>query len=97
MFELIGSIFSFAFGIIRMGFSLAWSVVQFVFGLLGGIFSLLVSLSGFGLIVGLVALAVHRRKADRRHQEQQSAGESRTYDVDDEEFTSFYDQFRAQE
>ena len=32
MFEFIGGIFSFAFGMIKMGLGLAWGAVQFVVG-----------------------------------------------------------------
>ena len=93
MFELIGSIFSLAWGLVKMGFGLAWGVVRFVFGLLGGIFSLVISISGIGLLAGLIVLAVQRRRSYRqRHAE--ADGPTRTYDVDGEEFTSFYDQFR---
>ena len=93
MFGLIGGIFSLAWNLIKLGFSLAWGAVQFVFGLLSGIFSLILSLSGIGLLVGLITLAVSRRGKYRQHQAE-SAGPTRTYDVDGEEFTSFYDQYR---
>ena len=99
MFELIGGIFSFAFGMVKMALSLAWGAVQFVLGLLSGIFSLILSLGGLILAGGLVALAINRRKEYKKrrthpYEEGQSAQE-RVYDVDKEEFTSFYDQFRT--
>ena len=100
MFDLIGGIFSFVFGMVEMAFSLAWGAVQFVFGLLGGIFSLFLSLGGFLLAGGLVLLAVFRRKEYKQRRAQPYAedhGEEKVYDVDKEEFTSFYDQFRTQE
>ncbi len=102
MFELIGGIFSFAFGMVKMGLGLAWGAVQFVFGLLGGIFSLLMSLGGFMLAGALILLAVFRRKDHKRRRAQPYADnadeqETRTYDVDSEEFTSFYDQYRNAE
>ncbi len=102
MFELIGGIFSFAFGMVKMGLGLAWGAVQFVFGLLGGIFSLLMSLGGFMLAGALILLAVFRRKDHKRRRAQPYADntdeqETRTYDVDGEEFTSFYDQYRNAE
>lgn len=90
MFELIGSIFSLAFGTVKLGFSLAWGVLEAVFGLLGGIFSLLLALGGSLLVGGLVILAIFRRRADKKEQ-------AHPYDVDGEEFTSFYDQFRTEE
>lgn len=102
MFELIGGIFSFAFGMVKMGLGLAWGAVQFVFGLLGGIFSLLMSLGGFMLAGALILLAVFRRKDYKKRRAQPYADnvdeqETRTYDVDSEEFTSFYDQYRNAE
>lgn len=100
MFELIGSIFSLAFGTVKLGFSLAWGVLEAVFGLLGGIFSLLLALGGSLLVGGLVILAIFRRRADKRtqaHPYEAEDRQTRTYDVDGEEFTSFYDQFRTEE
>lgn len=99
MFELIGSIFSFAFGLVKVGLGLAMGAVQFVLGLLGGLFSLLMSLGGFMLAGALVLLAIFRRKESRKRRAQPYADkdETRTYDVDKEEFTSFYDQYRNAE
>ena len=97
MFTLIGNLFSFAFGLVKMGFSLAWGLVEFILGILGGIFSLFMSLGGFILAGALVLLAVNRRKAHKERSTQQNDQQSRTYDVDSEEFTSFYDQFRTQQ
>lgn len=96
MFELIGSLFSLVFGLVKMGFGLAWGMVEFILGILGGIFSLLMSLGGFVLVGALVLVAIIRRKEykqRRGHPYEEDA--SRTYDVDSEEFTSFYDQFRT--
>ena len=101
MFGLIEGIFSFVFGMIEMAFGLAWGAVQFVFGLLGGIFSLLLSLGGFILAGGLVLLAVNRRKEYKKRKghpyadAEDQTQEKRVYDVDEEEFDSFYDQFRT--
>lgn len=98
MFELIGSLFSFAFGLVKMGFSLAWGLVQFILGLLGGIFSFIMSMGGFMLAGALVLVAIFRRREYRqRRSHPYEEGEKRAYDVDSEEFTSFYDQFRTQE
>ena len=96
MFELIGSMFSFAIGLIKMGFGLAWGMIEFVLGILSGIFSLIMSLGGFLLAGALVLVAVIRRteyKKQKAHPYQED--EPRTYDVDSEEFTSFYDQYRT--
>lgn len=99
MFGLIEGIFSFAFGMVEMALSLAWGAVQFVFGLLGGIFSLVMSLGGFVLAGALILVAIFRRKEYKRRRAQPYAenGSEQVYDVDSEEFTSFYDQFRTQE
>lgn len=99
MFELIGNLFSLAFGLIKAGFSLAWGLLQGILGLLGGLFSLILSLGGFVLAGALILVAIFRRreyKKRRSHPYEESAP-SGSYDVDTEEFTSFYDQFRAQE
>ena len=100
MFGLIEGIFSFAFGMVEMALGLAWGAVQFVFGLLGGIFSLIMSLGGFFLVGALILVAIFRRKEYKKHRAHpysDTAEEAtRTYDVDSEEFTSFYDQFRTQ-
>lgn len=93
MFELIGSLFSLAFGAVKLGFGLVWGALKFVFGLLGGIFSFLLTVGGALLVGGLVLLAIFRRKsAGKSRADDDRPG--RTYDVDGEEFTSFYDQFR---
>ena len=101
MFEFIGGIFSFAFGMVKMGLSLAWGAVQFLVGLLSGIFSLILSLGGLILAGGLVLLAVNRRKEYKKRRahpyEEGAPTQERVYDVDKEEFTSFYDQFRTQD
>lgn len=99
MFEFIGGLFSLAFGLIKGGFSLAWGLISGIFGLLGGLVSLFVSLGGFLLAGALILVAVFRRSEGKQrrghpYDEQQQGG---AYDVDTEEFTSFYDQFRAQE
>lgn len=96
MIEFIGGIFSFVFGMIKMGLGLAWGAVQFVFGLLGGLFSLVMFLGGFILAGALILVAFFRRKEykQRRAQPYAESG-TRTYDVDSEEFTSFYDQFKT--
>ena len=87
---------------VKMGLSLAWGAVQFVVGLLSGVFSFVLSLGGVALAGALVLLAIFRRSEYKKHrshpyEEADSASEERVYDVDSEEFTSFYDQFRTQE
>lgn len=99
MFEFIGSLFSLAFGLVKAGFSLAWGLLQGVFGLLGGIFSLIMSLGGFMLAGALVLVAIFRRSEykKRRSAPPYEEGETRAYDVDTEEFISFYDQYRTEQ
>ena len=99
MFEFIGSLFSLAFGLVKGGLSLAWGLVQGVFGLLSGLFSLFLSLGGFLLAGALILVAVFRRteyKKRRSHPYEEST-QGGTYDVDTEDFTSFYDQYRTQQ
>lgn len=93
MFDLIGSLFSFAFGMIKMGFTLVGDLLEFIFGILGGFFSLLLSLGGFLLAGALILVAIVRRKA---YKQRSTQPEGQVYDVDTEEFTSFYDQFREE-
>ena len=100
MLGLIEGIFSFVLGMLEMAFSLAWGAIQFVFGLLGGIFSLLLTLGGFFLAGALVLVAILRRSEYKKRRAQPYADNphtTQTYDVDQEEFTSFYDQYRTQE
>ena len=101
MFEFIGGIISFGFGMVKMGLGMAWGAVQFVIGLLSGVFSLILSLGGFFLAGALVLLAITRRrdykKTHRAQPYAENQPEEQVYDVDKEEFTSFYDQFRTQE
>ena len=99
MFELIGGLFSLAFGLIKGGLSLAWGLISGIFGLLGGLFSLLLSLGGFFLAGALVLVAIFRRTEykKRRSQPYEESQPSGAYDVDTEEFTSFYDQYRKEE
>ncbi len=94
MIDFIGSIFSFAFGLIKLGFDLALGALQFIFGILGGIFSFFLSLGGFLLVGALILVAVFRRRAYKKAA-QAPEGE-KVYDADSEEFTSFYDQFRTE-
>ena len=86
MFGLIEGIFSFVFGMIEMALSLAWGAVQFVFGLLGGVF----------LAGALVLVAFFRRREYKQKHRSAQENTQRVYDVDEEEFTSFYDQFRTE-
>lgn len=95
MFALIEGIFSIVFGMIEMAFSLAWGAVSFVFGLLGGLFSLLLTLGGGILALALILIAIFRRKEYKQKHQAAQENTQRVYDVDEEEFTSFYDQFRT--
>lgn len=100
MFDLIGGMISFAVGMFKMGLGLAVGAVEFVLGLLGGIFSLLLTLGGSLLAGALVLLAIFRRSEYKKRQNQpyaENPTEEKVYDVDSEEFTSFYDQYRTQQ
>lgn len=100
MFGLIEGIISFVFGMVEMALGLAWGAVELVFGLLGGLLSLLLSLGGVVLVGALILLAVFRRRDHQKqghpYAENNSQPEPEKSD-DEEEFTSFYDQFRTQE
>lgn len=96
MFEFIGGLFSLAFGLVKAGLSLAWGLITGIFGLLGGLLSLLISLGGVMLAGALVLVAIFRRKEYKKRRAD-SAAQGGTYDVDTEEFTSFYDQYKAEE
>lgn len=98
MFEFIGSLFSLAFGLVKAGFSLAWGLLQGILGLLGGLFSLIMSLGGFLLAGALILVAIFRRKEykQRRSHPYEENSQGGAYDVDTEEFTSFYDQYRTE-
>lgn len=89
MLNLIGRIVEFALDMAGMLIDLFFSTVGLFFDVLGGFLSLVLGVSVIGLIAGLIAVVKLRRK--------QPAGETRAaYDVDSEEFVSFYDQFREE-
>lgn len=96
MFELIGGLFSLAFGLVKMALGLAWGAVSFVFGLLGGILGLVLSLGGFLLAGSLILVAILRHSKARQTggHPYADSDEDAAPEADGEEFTSFYDQFR---
>lgn len=96
MFALIGGLFTLAFDLVKTGFSLAGDLLEFAFGLLGGIFSFILSLGGFFLAGALILVAIFRRKNYKKRSHPYEEEPTRTYDVDNEEFTSFYDQYRTE-
>lgn len=111
MFGLIEGILSFAFGMVEMVLGLVFGAVELVFGLLGGIFSLVISLGGILLAVALFKLISSRRKHKKQHEHPYSAPQEHPYAdpqeqpsparpveqaAPEDEFDSFYDQFRTQ-
>lgn len=76
MLDLILLPFKVAFDIICAVFEFIGGLFSLVFGILGGVLSLAVSLGSFVLVIGLIALVIHRRKEYKARQE---------------DFTSFYD------
>lgn len=90
MFHLIGQVIEFAVSMIGMVLDLAFGALSLVFSILGGIFSFFLSLGVLGIVVALIFI-VRRGKKKKAEEPRQS---QRMYDVDGEEFTSFYDQFR---
>ena len=49
-----------------------------------------------GAWLALIYLAVTRRTAYKQQKQAQAENAQRVYDVDEEEFTSFYDQYRTE-
>ena len=80
MLDLLLVPFKLVFGVITAVGRLIGGVFSLVFGLLGGVLSLVVSLGGMLLVIGLIALAIQRRKEYRARQ-----------DNPQEDFVSFYD------
>ena len=80
MLDLILFPFRLVFSLIAAAGRLIGGVFSLVFGILGGVLSLAVSLGGMLLVIGLVALAIQRRKEYRAHQSNPQ-----------EDFVSFYD------
>ena len=96
MFALIGDIFTFIFDAVKLVLGLIWGAIELIFGLLGGVFSFILGVIGFILALALIYLAVTRRTAYKQHKQAQAENAQRVYDVDEEEFTSFYDQYRTE-
>lgn len=85
MINLLSNIMDFVFGIVEVVFEVAFGALEFVFGLLGGLFSLFFSLGWFLLILGvIIGLVKHHRTSRRKSRH--------IYDVDDEDFVSYYAQ-----
>ena len=80
MLDLILFPFRLVFRLIAAAGRLIGGVLSLVFGILGGVLSLAVSLGGMLLVIGLVALAIQRRREYRACQ-----------DHAQEDFVSFYD------
>lgn len=96
MIALIGDFFEFVFDFIKVLLALIWGVLEAVFGLLGGIFSFILGVVGLALALALIFLAIKRRTEYKQHRQAQAAGNPQVYDVDEEEFTSFYDRYRTE-
>jgi hypothetical protein len=90
MFGLIEGIVSFSLGMVEMVLELAFGLVEMVLGLLGGALSLIFSLGGFVLFAVLLGIFLRRRVARK---ERAAYTEPAT---PQEEFDSFYDQYRTQ-
>ena len=80
MLDMLLVPFKLVFGVITAVGRLIGGVFSLVFGILGGVLSLAVSLGGMLLVIGLVALAIQRRREYRACQ-----------DHAQEDFVSFYD------
>ncbi|MBE5810029.1 MAG: hypothetical protein E7318_03735 [Clostridiales bacterium] len=95
MILFITDVIGYIINIIKLVLGLVWSLIEGFFGLLGGVFSFVLWIIGFLLALALVMLAIHRRAAYKQRQQAQAESSQRVYDVDEEEFTSFYDQYRT--
>ena len=96
MILIISDIIGYIISIIKLVLGFVWSGIEACFGLLGGVFSFVLWIIGFLLALALVMLAIHRRAEYKQHKQAQAESTQRVYDVDEEEFTSFYDQYRTE-
>ena len=96
MILIITDIIGYIISIIKLVLGFVWSVIEACFGLLGGMFSFVLWIIGFLLALALVMLAIHRRAEYKQRKQDQAEIPQRVYDVDEEEFTSFYDQYRTE-
>ncbi len=98
MLSLIGSIITFVMDMVGMALDLAFGAVGLVFDLLGGLFSLILSMGALGIFIALIFVVRRgsRKKSAGHPYEENGAAPEKVYDVDGEEFVSFYDQFREQ-
>ena len=94
MIALISDIIVFIIDMIKLALGLAWGMLEFIFGLLGGVFSFILGMGGFILALALVMVGISRRSEYK--QRRQTESDQKVYDVDTEEFTSFYDQYRTE-
>ena len=90
MFGLIEGILSFALGMVEMVLELVFGLVEMVFGLLGGALSLFFSLGGFILFAVLLGIFLRRRGARKERTPYAEPA------APQEDFDSFYDQYRTQ-
>ena len=97
---------------VEMVFGLVFGAFELVFGLLGGVFSLVFSLGGILLVVMLFKLIFdRRRKYKKQHEHPYAEPQEHPYAepqaqpapaqqaepvAPEDEFDSFYDQFRTQ-
>ena len=95
MILIITDIIGYIISIIKLALGFVWNILEAFFGLLGGVFSFVLWIIGFLLALALVMLAIHRRTEYKQRKQTQEEAPQRVYDADEEEFTSFYDQFRT--
>ncbi len=98
MLNFIGSIFTFVMDMAGMALDLAFGALGLVFDLLGGLFSLILGMGALGIFVALIFVVRRssRKRSAGHPYEENGAAPQKVYDVDGEEFVSFYDQFREQ-
>lgn len=85
MFELLGNLIGFVFDMVGMAIGFVFDIIGFVFSLLGGVLSIVFSLGWLLLIFGVViGLVKHHRRNKKKS--------GHIYDVDEEDFVSYYAQ-----
>lgn len=85
MFELLGNVIGFVFDMVGFAISFAFDILGFVLGLLGSVLGVVFSMGWFLLIFGVViGLIKHHRQSRKKP--------GHIYNVDDEDFVSYYAQ-----
>ncbi len=96
MIRLLSSVFNLVFDVIGAAWDIAWGAVGLVFDILGGLFSLFLGMGILGLLIALLLVVRHVKRPQRESAQPEESPETRFYDLDGEEFTSFYQQKKGE-